>query len=282
MICGITGGGLRKRLWTVFEALLVQTFGVSGRSGFCGLIEELFWTPCTAVMYSFLASALNWVALERKRFRGLEKKITSQCDDAGGDVSWSSVFVGSVCVARDEKRVQIKSRDDLIHFLLHCNVWSVRFCPISITSYRQVALFLVPVPDTFWQMWATEPNTQLLWSPVSLSPPRRADVLFVWQVSLPGFGQPLQPAAPQRRHQAVDWDKHSQNTTRQTRCSKIYTNIFCKNVFNHSLAGRRYLNLMDGLCAWLLVTQLHLTSSFYCCNNYSGRQRSQRSGRATA
>lgn len=145
MICGITGGGLRKRLWTVFEALLVQTFGVSGRSGFCGLIEELFWTPCTAVMYSFLASALNWVALERKRFRGLEKKITSQCDDAGGDVSWSSVFVGSVCVARDEKRVQIKSRDDLIHFLLHCNVWSVRFCPISITSYRQVALFLVPV-----------------------------------------------------------------------------------------------------------------------------------------
>lgn len=36
-------------------------------------------------------------------------------------MSWSSVFVGSVCVARDEKRVQIKSRDDLIHFqrLIH-------------------------------------------------------------------------------------------------------------------------------------------------------------------
>lgn len=276
MICGITGGGLRKRLWTVFEALLVQTFGVSGRSGFCGLIEELFWTPCTAVMYSFLASALNWVALERKRFRGLEKKITSQCDDAGGDVSWSSVFVGSVCVARDEKRVQIKSRDDLIHFqrLIHL-----------ILSHQH---HLISSGRTFSCACAVtrsdkcEPNTQLLWSPVSLSPPRRADVLFVWQVSLPGFGQPLQPAAPQRRHQAVDWEKHSENTTRQTRCSKIYTNIFCKNVFNQSLAGRRYLNLMDGLCAWLLVTQLHLTSSFYCCNNYNGQQRSQRSGRATA
>lgn len=280
MICGITGGGLRKRLWTVFEALLVQTFGVSGRSGFCGLIEELFWTPCTSVMYSFLASALNWVALERKRFRGLEKKITSQCDDAGGDVSWSSVFVGSFCVASERR----ETGPDKIQRWFNSLPTSDPSDSVPSASPHVVMshFFLCLCCDTFWQMWAIELNTQLLWSPVSLSPPRRADVLFVWQVSLPGFGQPLQPAAPQRRHQAVDWEKHSQNTTRQTRCSKIYTNIFCKNVFNHSLAGRRYLNLMDGLCAWLLVTRLHLTSSFYCCNNYNGQQRSQRSGRATA
>lgn len=41
------------------------------------------------------------------------------------------------------------------------------------------------------------------------SPIGREDVLPVGQFSLPGFGQPLQPAAPQRAHQAVNCKKQS-------------------------------------------------------------------------
>ena len=90
----------KKTSLDCFRSSFSSNFCVSGRSGFCGLIEELFWTPCASV---FLASALNWVALERKRFWGLENKITSQADDAGGDVSWSSVFAGSFRVASERR-----------------------------------------------------------------------------------------------------------------------------------------------------------------------------------
>lgn len=57
---------------------------------------------------------------------------------------------------------------------------------------------------TYAYAFTDSPFTLCVYSPYGW-----ADVLFVWQVSLPGFRQPLQPAAPQRAHQAVNWKKPS-------------------------------------------------------------------------